>query len=71
MIGESKARCIKACIGDMVDVFGADAVLEVARTMPHGTAGPSVVFRLTAAAPRFATCEPGERPRGPRERGSE
>jgi hypothetical protein len=59
MIGESRKRCISACIGhsrtgttvpigDMVDVFGAEAVLAVAREMP--TAGPEVVRRLTAAA---------------------
>lgn len=60
-VGESERRCIIACIGhsmtgsmvpisDMVDIFGRDAVLAVAKSMPHGTGGPDVVRRLQAEA---------------------
>ncbi len=60
LVGESRRRCIVACIGtgmvgpavpvgDMIDVFGVDAVLAVARTMGHGSPGPDVVRQIERA----------------------
>jgi hypothetical protein len=65
MIGESRRRCIAACIGrnrvgsevpvgDIVAEFGRDAVLEVARSMVNryaSGAADHVVYEITGERP--------------------